>query len=360
MRVLQLIDSLDAGGAERMAVNLANALSEEVDDSYLCATREEGMLKGSIHASVNYLYLNKTATLDVKSIYKLYTYVTSEKISIIHAHSSSYFLGTIIKLLYPKVTLVWHDHYGNSELLANRPHHILRFCSRFFDMVFCVNTTLIQWSRTHLKTPHIQFLSNFVLPSTKANKITELKGYAGTRILCLANLRPQKDHLSLLQAFKKIYELHPDWSLHLVGKDFNDAYSSKIKAYIKEQHLEASVFLYGSKTDTEYIISQCEIGVLSSLSEGLPLSLIEYGFGGLAVVATDVGDCRRVIKDDSVGELVKAKDIEALNHCLVSYIEDVSIRNDVGTHLKTFVQHHFSKEGAIKVLMLNYKQLLSR
>lgn len=42
MKVLQLIDSLSVGGAERVAVNLANGLAEAGVQSYLCATRQEG------------------------------------------------------------------------------------------------------------------------------------------------------------------------------------------------------------------------------------------------------------------------------------------------------------------------------
>ena len=57
MRVLQLIDSLDAGGAERMAVTIANSLAETGVASYLCSTRHEGLLKASLLPSVNYFFL---------------------------------------------------------------------------------------------------------------------------------------------------------------------------------------------------------------------------------------------------------------------------------------------------------------
>jgi len=73
MRVLQLIDSLEAGGAERVAVNYANGLLNRIDGSYLCVTRAEGLLKSSVNNAVGYLFLNKKATigdLEVISFYK--------------------------------------------------------------------------------------------------------------------------------------------------------------------------------------------------------------------------------------------------------------------------------------------------
>ena len=59
MRILQLIDSLEAGGAERMAVNYANALATTLEFSSLVATRKEGPLLGEIDSKVIYLFLNK-------------------------------------------------------------------------------------------------------------------------------------------------------------------------------------------------------------------------------------------------------------------------------------------------------------
>jgi len=359
MRVLQLIDSLHAGGAERMAVNLANALSTPIETSYLCVTREEGLLKASMDSSVQYVYLNKKSALDVQAILKLYKYVKSKDIDIIHAHSSSFFLGSLVKLLFPKVKLIWHDHYGNSELLHQRPYRVLRFCSRFFIAVFCVNTKLIEWNMKHLRVNRVQFLSNFAVPTTKAHGITQLKGTQGNRILCLANLRPQKDHLTLLKAFQKAHILHPDWTLHLVGKDFEDDYSDTINCLIKENQLEACVFLYGSRSDTEHIISQSDIGVLSSVSEGLPLALIEYGFGRLAVVVTDVGDCKRVITDDTVGRLVPSNDADSLSRAILEYINHPELRISVSNQLLALVKEQFSKDNILESLIFEYRQALS-
>ncbi|GAL61464.1 glycosyltransferase [Algibacter lectus] len=91
MKVLQLIDSLEAGGAERVAVNYANGLVHMIDASYLCTTRAEGLLKGELNKDVGYLFLNKKKTIDVKAIKRLHQFIKNEDIDIIHAHGSSFF-----------------------------------------------------------------------------------------------------------------------------------------------------------------------------------------------------------------------------------------------------------------------------
>ena len=57
--IIQIIDSLNAGGAEVLAVNISNALLAANYNSHLCATREEGVLKENINPKVGYLFLRK-------------------------------------------------------------------------------------------------------------------------------------------------------------------------------------------------------------------------------------------------------------------------------------------------------------
>ena len=59
MRIIQIIDSLEIGGAEKMAVNYANALYDKIEFSGLVVTRTEGNLKSQLHNSIPYLFLKK-------------------------------------------------------------------------------------------------------------------------------------------------------------------------------------------------------------------------------------------------------------------------------------------------------------
>ena len=68
MRVLQIIDSLEAGGAERMAVSYANVLVDVIGFSALVATRKEGALLEQMDSKVTYLFLNKKSKLDFKTL----------------------------------------------------------------------------------------------------------------------------------------------------------------------------------------------------------------------------------------------------------------------------------------------------
>lgn len=354
MKVLQLIDSLHAGGAERVAVNFANSLANEIDESFICTTREEGLLKQSINANVKYLFLNKSKAIDLKAIFKLNKFINNNKIDIIHAHSSSFFLATIIKYFNKRIKIVWHDHYGNSEFLESRKSNVLLFCSKYFSHVFSVNRNLEAWAKKYLKIDEVSYLPNFAVKSTVKPE-TNLLGVSGKRIVSLANLRPQKDHITLLNAFSEVVQKYPDWTLHCVGKDFNDEYSSNLKEKIKTLNLSNNVYLYGSKPDISNILSQCQIGILSSKSEGLPIALLEYGLSGLAVIATKVGECGEVIGSDDNGILIEPENVLELKNACFTLIENDQMRIEFGNKFNLKVVKEYSAQAALKKVLKVYK-----
>jgi glycosyltransferase involved in cell wall biosynthesis len=353
MKVLQLIDSLHAGGAERVAVNYANSLTSHVEGSYLCATREEGLLKESLLKAVTYVFLEKKSTFDIKAIKKLNHFIKSNTIDIIHAHSTSYFLGSIIKILNPSLVLIWHEHYGNREQTSIINKVILKLFSSFFSCVIAVNDALKVRSENKLLTKNVYVLPNYPVMNSSLKKTT-LHGDDGKRIICLANLRPDKDHINLLNAFNKVIKIKPNWTLHLVGHFYEDNYCRSIKNTILENSLEKHVFIYGSCPDVFNILSQSTIGVLASKSEGLPVALLEYGLAKLPVVATHVGDCSKVISNNTEGFLIEPNNHETLAKALLTYINNLDLRLDIAQNLHSKVMSNFSEEKAMESLIKIY------
>jgi glycosyltransferase involved in cell wall biosynthesis len=356
IKVLQLIDSLNTGGAEMMAVNIANGLSEFGVESHLCVTRKEGHLKNKLNSTVKYLYLHKKSTIDIRAITELKKYIEFNSISIIHAHSSSFFLARIIKLLKTSIKICWHDHYGYSEDIANRKFFILKQFSTHFCHIFSVNKKLENWAEINLKAKGVSFLPNFA--SLTKDKFTFLEGVDGKRIICLANLRPQKDHLNLIEAFKSFQKSVKGWTLHLVGEDKKNDYSKSIKQRIQDYNLSDSIFIYGSKPDISFILSQGTIGVLSSISEGLPISLLEYGQANLPVVCTDVGACSSVIKHDYSGYIVSPNNNADLALYLIKLAKSKENRFKFGVNLNRDIKLQYSKETIIRTIIKVYKNCL--
>ncbi|WJS95110.1 glycosyltransferase family 4 protein [Flavobacterium johnsoniae] len=348
MRIVQIIDSLETGGAERMAVNYANSLSGHIEFSGLIATRKEGLLRNYINENVSYLFLEKKSSFDLRAISKLKNYLKSNRIEIIHAHSSSFFIAVLIKFIMPKIKIVWHDHYGISQNLELRKNLVLKWSSYFFSGIVSVNLSLKKWAENYLKCSEVIYLPNFIQNSNTVAKPVKLKGIDGKRIICIANLRPQKNHELLIESAFHIQKKFPDWTFHLVGKDFNDSYSEELRNKVNKLKLNDTIFFYGALDNTQKLLEKSEIGVLTSLSEGLPLAVLEYGLSGLAVVATNVGEIPKIIYSENVGFLIESNNVNQLVNSIEKLIEDEYLRKEKGSCLKSFVEQHFSEKSILK------------
>jgi glycosyltransferase involved in cell wall biosynthesis len=359
MRILQIIDSLEAGGAERMAVNYANALAKQVEFSSLVASRKEGALMKQLDEEVSYLFLNKKRAVDFSALVRLRRFVKKNKITIVQAHSTSFFLAFLLKTVCPRVQLIWHDHYGDSEFLNKRPSFFLKAVLPFFDGVIAVNQNLKSWSLGKLKFSNTIYLPNFPVLGNDVVVKTYLQGTEGKRIVCLANLRIQKNHFLLLEVANKLKFSHPDWTFHLVGKDFNDGYSRQIKNSILELDLEHSVYIYGTKPDIGNILEQSTIGILTSQSEGLPVALLEYGLYKKPVVVTAVGEIPEVIENGENGYLVLNQELELFYNNLVNLIDNNKLKQKLGDELYNTVLESYSEAAILKQYLIwlqnNYK-----
>ncbi|WP_281637414.1 glycosyltransferase family 4 protein [Flavobacterium marginilacus] len=348
MRIIQLIDSLDAGGAERMAVSYANALADIIEFSGLVTTRKEGALLHQIHPKVSYLFLKKSKKIDIESLLRLRSFVLKNKITHIHAHSTSFFLAFLLKSILPSVKLIWHYHYGNNQTLSKNRVLIFRIVMPFFSGVIAVNQNLKYWIENNLKSKTVIYLPNFPIKDNTVVKNTIIKGIKGKQIVSLANLREDKNHFLLLEVAQKLKESHSEWTFHLIGKDFDDNYSKQIKSLILDFNLSKNVFLYGSKQDVENILNQASIAILTSQSEGLPVALLEYGLYKKAVVVTSVGEIPSIVKARQNGFIVDADRPDLFYKYLVALIENDNMRKDFGETLFNTIQANYTAESVMK------------
>lgn len=354
MRIVQIIDSLEIGGAERMAVNYANALSDHIEFSGLVATRKEGLMQQYISKKVSYLFLDKKFSFDLKSVFRLKNYLKKNKVEIIHAHSSSFFIAVLVKIIMPEIKIVWHDHFGSRIEQSKKENRVLIFCSLFFDAIFSVNMQLKNWSLEYMYCKNVCFVPNFVLSKSNAEKKTYLKGIASRRIVFLANLKNPKNHIVLLKAFLSLKLSEKGWTLHLIGKDYFDFYSQNLKDFIKVNKLDDCVHLYGLRTDVNFILSQASIGVLSSTFEGFPVTLIEYGKSQLAVLSTNVGFCSDIITHHENGLLFDPLDEVDLALKLTELTNNEALRIKLANNLKTSIERDYQEEQTIEKIILEY------
>lgn len=359
--VLQVIDSLAAGGAERVAVNIANELSRSGVDSHLCATRAGGPLEDELDPGVRFFTLGRRGRFDLGAIVRLRSYVRDHGIRILHAHSSSVFIAAAAKRR--SVGLLWHDHVGRHGI-RERSSRLYRPALARCDGVVSVSLELRRWVTTQGKVPPEKtwLLHNFVSADPSETNVLspDLAGVRGGRVVCVANLRPQKDHAMLLRAFERVVAEFPPAHLLLVGGIGDPTYERGLRAQVGSLSLVSHVTFLGARSDVASILRACDVGVLSSASEGFPLALVEYGRAGLPAIATDVGECAEVLDHGAAGIVIPPGRDDLLAGELLRLLRDPSCRQHLGDRLHRRVSSLYSADTVMAQLTKIYDTVLQR
>ena len=337
LRVLQVVDSLAAGGAEQVAVHLANELARSGHESTLVATRASGPLAEAIDPAVWWRSLARTGRFGLAAVSSLRAVVAERQIEVIHAHSTSIFLVAASFAVGPRPAIVWHDHFPGA---AHRNPLPLRAVGPWIDAAVAVSHDIETADRQMLRLgDRLVRVPNFSVLEVDAPAAADLPGRPGSRIVCVANLREAKDQVTLVQAMAQVASTHPDAHLLLVGAD-DGPYAERVRAEVGRRGLDDRVSLLGVRTDVGSVLAACDIGVLSSTEEGTPLAVLEYGLAGLAVVATAVGEVAAVVGPS--GRLVEPGDVTTMAGQLVDLLDDPAERDRLGSGLRARIDRSYS------------------
>ena len=149
----------------------------------------------------------------------------------------------------------------------------------------------------------------------------------------VGRIDPLKDLATLIEAFAIVRDSVPDARLRLFGPTpaGNEAYRGELDALVVACGLEASVTFEGAVPSARPAIEAGHVVALSSISEGLPYTVIESMMCGRATVNTDVGGVNECVgRDETCGLLVPPRDAQALGEALVRLLVDDAERQAMG------------------------------
>lgn len=357
--VMHLVDTLAVGGAERMAVNLVNMLPRDRYRPHICCTRHDGPLSSAVRGDVVRLTLDRTGRLDALALRRLVAHVRAHDVRVLHAHSAAVFAAVLASLLPPYPAVVWHDHYGPS--LERRTAWPYRAIGWRVQQVIAVNEPLAAWARSRLRIAprRVCYIPNFVTAAEPPRTMPLLPGVPARRVACVANIRPQKDHGTLIAAFARVVAAVPDAQLLLMGAESDAEHAAALRRAVNSAGLAAHVSWMGVRDDVAEVLRACRVGVLSSESEGLPLALLEYGTAGLASVATNVGQCADVLDQGRAGVLVPPGDAAALAAALVALLHDEPRRARLGAALRRHVEERYGSAAAMDAVTAIYDRIVA-
>ena len=363
-KVLMMIDSLYAGGAERACVGLASALPPERYEVTLCATRRhKGSLAEEVVASgIRYETLGRRGRFDVLPFWRLFRLLRSGRYDVLHAHKhGSNLWGSIIGRLARTPVVVAHEHSWSYEGQRLRQFLDRNVIGRLADVLIAVSTSDRERMTSVEGIPprKTTYIPNAFIPlSDPEGDLRAELGLAPDVPLVgtVAVLRPEKAIDVLLDAFAIVSERIP--GVHLAIAGFGPL-AEQWEAYANELGVGDRVHWLGLRKDAPVVVRALDVAAMSSEREGMPLFAFESMAEAKPLVATEVGGLRDIFENGKDALLVPPHDPAAMAEAIERLLTDTELRRAVATAAHARLDEFRVERGVERITSL-YESLLER
>jgi glycosyltransferase involved in cell wall biosynthesis len=338
VRIVQLVEDLELGGLERLAVDLALAQQKTGHQLMVYCLHGAGPLAEPLAAAgIPVVPFRKSRGFSMSTVLAMAKRLRADRADVIHGHN-------------PGV------------------HHYAALAARLAGVRVCVNTRhsvttskdvpyqerYFRWVKPF--TSHVVFDCDFVrrglepklgYPSEKCSVILngiplapflDRPASPGSRrpkfrFGTIGRLVPAKGHAVLIDAFARVIQSAPDAELSIYGYgNLRD----DLQARIASLGLEGRARLEGRTENSAETLQNLDVFVFSSLNEGLPLVILEAMAAGLPIITTNIGGIPEIAPKD-LAWLVPPNDSEALARSMLHAVNcaDLHERGEMARQVAT-------------------------
>jgi len=351
MRIVQIIDTLRVGGAQKMQVFLAHSLQPlgiEMTVVNLSRYAVPSLVEQLETAGVRVVAFPFPRLFSPVQFFRLVRFLRREKFDLIHAYLTySNIIGSLAGRISGIPVIASLRNARNHKGKHPFRNKIEEFSLRYLAQCVMANgeaVGIVARERSG-KTP-VEVVVNAVdlippLSDVDRNSLRhELVGDdQRPLILSVGRLTKAKGFYDLLDAFKIIHSKHPNAVLVIAGG--GDLKSGLIQRQ-RELELDKDVFLLGSRQDVPGLLAAADIYVNSSLWEGTPVSVLEAMAAGLPVVATTVGESPFMLSQET-GVLVPHSQPQELAAAIISLLDSPQKRTELGLAARARVKKDYGR-----------------
>lgn len=359
MKILFFIESLHSGGKERRLVELIKGFNQYPEiECELILTKKDIHYKEIFDTGIKIHYIiRKHIKKDPILFFKFYRIAREFKPDIIHAWGNLVAIYAIPAKVLLKIPMINNQITDAPDRVNNGVlSHKLTF--PFSDLIIANSKAgLKAYNAPESKSTVIYNGFNFerIRNLSKPNEIKK-KFNINTKYVVgmVASFSIYKDYETYIKAAHEVL-INNNVTILCIGAG-NDSY---FRSLVKTEYIENIKFL-GRRENIESIMNICDIGVLSTYTEGISNSIMEFMALGKPVIASDGGGTGELIKDNETGFLIKPKSVEELVSKIKYLLDDDKLASKMGEKGKERIRQEFSIWKMINLFAALYRTLPNR
>ena len=338
--IVEGLYSYQIGGSERLGAELATGLARRGYEVLCLAFYDsQGPLRTQIESQgiecldMNYL-AGRRATRRVAYQLNFANFLRRRKIRALHVHHATSLIlcGIPARLTrVPSLIMTEHSIHQFKESPSYRRSAIMY--SRLAHQVTVVHPSLLPYFLEELKVPadRLHCIPNGVALTAANSKSHELRralAVADSHFLLVyaGRLHPVKDVGTLIEAVSRVSaDIRARLRVWIVG-DGEERRSLEAKSI--ELGLGGTISFLGARSDVKEIFHEADAFIMTSLTEGLPMSLLEAMAARLPCIATAVGGIPELLSGDA-GLLAQPRDVQGIAAAIDSLVRDAGLREKI-------------------------------
>jgi len=364
IRVLHLIETGGPGGAERMLLDLVRHLGPGYT-STLGLLKPGWLQTTATLASIPSVLLAGNALGDFGTLRKTFQFVRANEIQLLHTHE---FYMNLVGAIIARVSRIPHVatlHGKKYHTEKRRRRAFYRFAAKRTSRLVAVSQDLQKFLCAHFNVSQdkVAMIYNGIDLSPFADvqrnpQLLESLGISVDAFIVgtVGNLYALKGHTYLIRAAHGVMQKRPNTHLLILGRG---ELKNPLEQEAKALGIADRVHLLGYRDDTPRWLGVMNVFVLSSLSEGLPLSLLEAMASSLPTIVTQIGGMPEVVREGETGVVVPPGDCEALTKSILFFHDNPNIAKQYGRAGRIVVFEDFSVDRMVHQYRSLYREVLA-
>lgn len=370
MKVLHLINTLSAGGAELHLLTLCRHLKRRRIEVVVACLREHVKDSRSLRSDfqregIRVIRLRAEGRFDVRSITKLASLIGKERPNLLHTHLPRADLaGAFRAVFHPSVPWVCSVHDIHDKSWSGRwTLPLFNFIWRQADRVVAISHAVRDWlvKERALPTEKVRVIHYGIEPESFSRPKADLRSQwnlTGGVVGSLGRLEARKGHDCLIRAVPAMLQRVPDATLLIGGHDPLD-YGKNLHALIRRLKLNDRVRIVGVQNDVPSFLNTLDVFAFASRSEGFGQVVIEAMAAGKPVVASRIAPLTEIVKHGDTGLLVDPDDPTAFGEAIAWLLAHPEHASRMGREGRKRVYSHFSAQRMTDETVSLYDTVLS-